>query len=290
MVIPLACYGQTGTARPTTDAAMTPSTDRPRLLFAHANGFPGSSYRSFLGPLAERFDLHPLDRIGHHPDFPVGHNWLALRDELLQTLEHLDEPVIGVGHSMGGVLMAMAAEAAPERFRCVVMLDPPLMLGLDAWAMKVAKRLGVVERVTPARYSRGRRTLWPDREAMHHALRRRRLFRRFTSEALDDYVEGGTRLLDDGRAVLVYDPQVEVEIFCHLPDHLGDLPRRLRVPFALLAGEESDLLTPRRRRRLERHGVPVTLVPGTHMFPMEHPEEARRILLETLDALLEARP
>ena len=268
---------------------MRPSSRLPRLLFAHANGFPGSSYRSFLGPLAERFDLHPLDRIGHHPDFPVGHNWLALRDELLQTLEHLDEPVIGVGHSMGGVLMAMAAEAAPERFRCVVMLDPPLMLGLDAWAMKVAKRFGFVDRVTPAGQSQGRRAVWPDRDTMRHSLRRRRLFRRFTPEALEDYVAGGTRLLDDGQAVLLYDPQVEVEIFRHLPDHLGDLPRRLRVPFALLAGAESDLLTPRRRRRLERHGVPVSLVPGTHMFPMEYPDEARRILLETLDRLLEAR-
>ncbi|MFN2330311.1 MAG: alpha/beta fold hydrolase [Halomonas sp.] len=269
---------------------MTPLPDRPRLLFAHANGFPGSSYRSFLGPLAKRFDVHLLDRLGHHPDFPVGHNWLALRDELLKTQEGADEPVIGVGHSMGGVLMAMAAEAAPARFRCVVMLDPPLMLGLDAWAMKAAKRIGLMDRVTPAGQSRGRRFLWPDRNAMRDSLRRRRLFRRFTPEALDDYVEGGTRLLDDGQAVLVYDPEVEVEIFCHLPDHLGDLPRRLRVPYTLLAGEDSELLTPRRRRRLVRHGVPVTLVPGTHMFPMEHPMEARQALLETLESLLETSP
>lgn len=263
---------------------------REPLLFSHANGFPGRSYRSFLAPLESRFDVHAIDKLGHSENFRVGHNWLALRDELLHTLEDLEGPVVGVGHSMGGVLMAMAAEVVPERFRCVVMLDPPLMLGLDAWAMKAAKRLGFVERVTPAGQSQGRRAVWPDREAMRHSLRRRGLFRRFTPAALDDYVEGGTRLLDDGRAVLVYDPQVEVEIFCHLPDHLGDLPKRLRVPFALLAGEDSDLLTPRRRRRLTRHGVPVSLVPGTHMFPMEHPAEAREILIDTLDSLLETRP
>lgn len=265
-------------------------TDRPTLLFAHANGFPGVCYRSFLAPLGERFTLHPLDRLGHHPDFPVGHNWLALRDELLHALEAFETPVIGVGHSMGGVLMAMAAEAAPERFRCVVMLDPPLMLGLDAWAMKTAKRLGLVDRVTPAGRSLGRRTTWPDREAMRHYLRRRGLFRRFTEQALDDYVEGGTRLLDDGRAVLVYDPAIEVAIFRHLPDHLGDLPRRLRVPHAVLAAEDSDLLTPRRRRRLTRHGVRVRLVPGSHMFPMEHPDAARQGLLGVLDELIGVAP
>lgn len=261
-------------------------TDRSTLLFAHANGFPGLCYRSFLAPLGERFVLHPLDRLGHHPDFPVGHNWLALRDELLQALEGFEAPVVGVGHSMGGVLMAMAAEAAPERFRCVIMLDPPLMLGLDAWGMKVAKRLGMADRVTPAGKSLGRRTIWPDRQAMRHYLRRRGLFRRFTEQAMDDYVEGGTRLLDDGQAVLLYDPDIEVEIFRHLPDHLGDLPRRLRVPHAVLAGEDSDLLTPARCRRMRQHGIPLRVVPGTHMFPMEHPAEVRQGLLAMLDELL----
>ncbi|EWH00632.1 alpha/beta fold hydrolase [Halomonas sp. BC04] len=265
----------------------SPASQRPRLIFAHANGFPGMSYRSLLAPLRERFDVHPVDRLGHHPDYPVGHNWLALRDELLDHLTHSEEPAIGVGHSMGGVLMAMAAERAPERFRCVVMLDPPLMLGLDAWGMKVAKRFGFVDRVTPAGKSRGRRSAWPDRDAMANHLRRRGLFRRFTPDALHDYVEGGTRLRDDGSAELVYDPAIETEIFRQLPDHLTRLPQRLQVPFGLLAGRDSDLITPARRRRLERHRIKLSLVPGTHMFPMEHPEETRQALVAMLEELLE---
>lgn len=267
---------------------MTPAADadHPRLIFAHANGFPGLSYRSLLAPLRERFDVHPVDRLGHHPDYPAGHNWLALRDELLDHLPASGQ-AIGVGHSMGGVLMAMAAERVPERFRCVVMLDPPLMLGLDAWGMKIAKRFGFVDRITPAGKTRGRRVVWPDREAMANYLRRRGLFRRFTEEALRDYIEGGTRLRDDGQAELLFDPAVEVEIFRHLPDHLTRLPRRLQVPFGVVAGRDSDLITPTRRQRLARHGIPLSLVPGGHMFPMEHPEETRRALLTLIDDLLE---
>ncbi|AMC99954.1 hypothetical protein [Halomonas chromatireducens] len=128
---------------------------------------------------------------------------------------------------------------------------------------------------------------WPDREAMANHLRRRGLFRRFTPDALHDYVEGGTRLRDDGTAELVYDPAIETEIFRQLPDHLTRLPRRLQVPFGLLAGSDSDLITPARRRRLERHRIKLALVPGTHMFPMEHPEETRQALLAMLDDLLE---
>ncbi|MBB3190837.1 alpha/beta fold hydrolase [Halomonas cerina] len=258
----------------------------PTLVFAHANGFPGHSYRSLLAPLTARFDVQPLDRLGHHPDFPVGHNWLALRDELLAHLVELGRPVIGVGHSMGGVLMAMAAEHSPLHFRAVVMLDPPLMLGLDAWIMKAAKRLGLADHFTPAGKTLGRRDIWPSREAMAHYLRRRGLFRHFTQAALADYVEGGTRQLDDGSVVLVYDPDIEVAIFRHLPDHLDDLPARVHVPLGVLAGEDSEVLTPRRQRRLRRRGVPVKGVPGHHMFPMEHPEATRTALLDMLGDLL----
>nr|WP_297458222.1 alpha/beta hydrolase [uncultured Halomonas sp.] len=263
---------------------------RQRLVFAHANGFPGASYRSFLAPLAGRFELHPLDRLAHHPDYPVSDNWPALRDELIATLRGFGAPIIGVGHSMGGVLMLMAAEALPEAFRCLVMLDPPLMVGRDALSLRLAKRLGLADRVTPAGRSLGRRQVWPDREAMAHYLRRRALFARFTDDALRDYIEGATRLRDDGSAELIYDPAIEVAVFRHLPDHLHGLPRRLTMPSALIAGAESTLLTPSRRRRLARHGVRIEQTPGGHMFPMEHPDEARAALLGTLDSLLENEP
>ncbi|MDQ7732912.1 alpha/beta hydrolase [Halomonas sp. SpR1] len=255
------------------------AASRPRLVFAHANGFPGLSYRSLLNPLAETFDLHPVDRLGHHPDYPVNHNWGNLVDELLSYLPESDTPLLGVGHSLGGTLMAMAADRQPERFCGVIMLDPPLMLGTDAWAMKAAKRFGFVDRVTPAGKTLGRRTVWPSREAMATSLGRRGLFRRFTPTALNDYIEAGTRLLDDGSAELTFDTQIEVEIFRHLPDHLSRLPKRLGVPLELVAGTESDLLTASRIKRLKRKGLTVSEVPGTHMFPMEHPDETRAAIL-----------
>ena len=120
------------------------------LVFAHANGFTGSSYRTLLSPLATHFELHPLDRLAHDPQFPVGRNWLALREEYLSATASLSTPIVAVGHSMGGVLSIMAASKAPDRFRAVVALDPPLLLGRDAWMLKFAKLAGFVDRVTPA--------------------------------------------------------------------------------------------------------------------------------------------
>ena len=70
-----------------------------------------------------------------------------------------------------------------------------------------------------------------------------------------------------------------MEIFRHLPDHLSRLPQRLGVPLELVAGKESHLLTASRIKRLKRKGLTVSEVPGTHMFPMEHPDETRAAIV-----------
>ena len=257
------------------------------LVFAHANGFTGASYRTLLSPLATHFELHPLDRLAHDPQFPVGRNWLALREEYLSATESLSTPIVAVGHSMGGVLSIMAASKSPDRFRAVVALDPPLLLGRDAWMLKFAKLAGFVDRVTPAGKTLRRREVWPSREAMAASLRRRSLFQGFTETAMEDYVTGATTIVDDsGAAKLRYAPRTEAAVFRHLPDHLTSVLRKIEVPLTVIAGKDSDLLTPERRRTLSRLGIRLRCVPGGHMFPFEHPQATRQAILEAIDDML----
>ena len=95
--------------------------------------------------------------------------------------------------------------------------------------------------------------------------------------------------MDDGSAELTFDPGIEVEIFRHLPDHLSRLPQRLGVPIELVAGNESHLLTASRIKRLRRKGLSVSEVPGTHMFPMEHPDETRAAILAAWQRIASTR-
>lgn len=258
----------------------------PLLHFAPANGFPGESYRSLFKPLETHFNVVKLDRLGHNPKYPVENNWHHLADELIEHLETRcgSTPVIGVGHSLGGVVTYLAALKAPERFQQLLLLDPPLMTGLDSLGLKLAKRLGFIDKVTPARLSLGRRSTWPDQDSAAAYFKSKKLFSRFDPQALADYVAAGTEADPKQGIRLRFEPQIEVAIFRSLADHLTGSQRKLKVPASLIRGTESDLMTVAREKKIRKMGFRCYQVPGGHMFPMENPEMTRKVLLQAIRA------
>ncbi len=257
---------------------------QPILHFAHANGFPGQSYRVLLEPMQNQWQIKMLDRLGHQPNFPVNKNWQNLVDELLQYLEQTcgDKPVVGVGHSLGGVVTYMAALKTPERFSQIILLDPPLLTGFDSLGLKLGKRFGFIDKITPAGITKGRRSHFPDQVTAVNYFAGKNLFKNFHPQALQDYVEFGTEQRATGGIQLRFSPAVEVAIFRNLADNLTGSHRKLKVPASIIRGESSELITEQREKRLRRMGFEIYPVPGGHMFPLEHPEQTRQCLEKIL--------
>jgi pimeloyl-ACP methyl ester carboxylesterase len=256
------------------------------LHFAHANGFPASCYGTMLSSLPSSFRVSFIDAIGMDPRYPPTEGWPHLVEQLIAALEKMGEPVLGVGHSLGGYLNYLAAVRRPELFRAIVLLDAPIIGPFRGSMLGATKRLGIVDRVTPAGATRDRRSTWPTREEARAHFRTRRLFRDFADEALDDYVRHGL-VEEGGRLRLKIDPRIEYQIYRTIPHdmmrHLGSL----RVPAAFIGGADSDVV---RRVRLAgmRPKFVFHKVPGGHLFPFEQPREAARSLARALDDLSSA--
>ena len=188
-------------------AALTP------IHFSHANGFPAPCYRKLFDGLGSDLRIGHLDRIGHDPRFPVTDGWGNLVDELIHAVERRWlEPVLGIGHSLGGFLTAMAAARRPDLFRAIILLDAPILGRFQGSAMQFAKRIGLIDRMTPAASTRSRRREWPSREDALAHFRRRRVFAKFDAACLEDYVRFG--LVDHARGVqLWFDPDIETRIY-----------------------------------------------------------------------------
>ena len=249
---------------------------KPILHFVHANSFPAGTYRVFFRYLDRHYDVRALPMHAHNPAYPVQNGWAELANELADELTaRYDEPVILVGHSMGGMLSLMVAKSHPQLVRCVVLLDAPVVAGWRATLLAAAKALGVDGRFSPARLSEKRRNLWPDAQTAFEHYASKSMFAIWPQEVLRDYMEHGLAPHQQG-VTLRFTRETETAVYRTLPHHIGRMVSgRFQVPVGFVGGADSvecrQAGLTATKRLVGRH---FTLVPGGHLFPMESPAVA----------------
>jgi pimeloyl-ACP methyl ester carboxylesterase len=260
------------------------------LHFSHANGFPSPCYRVMFDALKPHFDVGYIDQLGHDPAYPVTDNWPHLAQQLIDYVEKTyHQPVIAVGHSLGGVLSYMAAKQRPDLFKAFVMLDAPVLGPLESFVVAMAKRFNWVDRITPAGRTIGRRTQWSDRSSAEEYFRGKNLFRATDPRCLQDYVLHGTREAADG-VELSFDADTEIAIFRTLPHVASGQNPAATVPGGLIYGRQSNVIRPFQLRWMKKKAaLRIRGIEGTHLFPFECPEETAQQIVNMLGELTHGR-
>jgi len=258
------------------------------IHFSHANGFPAKSYSKFLEALSDEYEVGYVDILAHNPSYPVDRKWLNPARELVAYLEATyNQPVIGVGHSFGGMVTLLAAELRPDLFKALIILDPPLVLGAARWLMKVAKRFGFIDRITPAARTIGRKEQWDNHQEAYDYFKGKKLFAQFDDDCIWDYVRHGTRE-QTNHIELIFSPGTEVDIYRTVPDHMGENLKRLDVPTAFMVGKNSEVAALGNFKSFVQNKMKrqVIIVDGGHLFPLEKPHKSAREMKAVLAGLL----
>ncbi len=255
--------------------------DRPvDIVFSHANGFNGRTYRTILGPLGESLRTLAIDLRGHGastlPTVIEGRQgWLEFRDDLLALLAAVCEaPVVLGGHSMGGTSSLLAAAAEPQRVRALALFDPVVMpVEVQGSAAKEESPLvaGALRR----------RATFPSRQAALEAYLGRGGFKTWSEAQLADYVQAGFRETATGEVTLTCAPQWEASNFrTHNYDAWAAFHESRCLIRVLRAAEGSTFRIEGRENELGGDGrIQVQTIPKTtHFLPMERPELVRSLL------------
>lgn len=243
----------------------------------------------FFEQLNKNYHVQALDMHAHNPKYPVTDGWSALARELVDELaSRYDGPVILAGHSMGGMLSLMAAKASPDLVRCVVLLDSPVVAGWRAFLLRLAKRLGVDNKFSPAQFSERRRNFWLNAEEAYQHYAAKSMFAIWPPEVLRDYVEHGLAPHPQG-VTLRFTRETETAVYRSLPHDIGMLVRRsFPVPVGFIGGTHSvecrQAGLAATRRLVGKHFMQI---PGGHLFPMESPAAAADALHRMIQSLLQ---
>lgn len=256
------------------------------IFLAHPTGFLGAVWKPLLSRLrglgvASR--LVTYDQRGHglssKPD--DAYDWENFIADTVGVMRALGiRQALGVGHSAGATTLAGVAAAEPALLRGLVMIDPVL------FHPELARLIEQAGQNPMAARTRTRRMVWPSREALFKAMRRRAPYDTWIDEALHAYVDEGTFERPDAEIELLCPARVEAQVYssAHSFDAYEKL-RRVRQPVLVLRGERSDTLDETRARLAVESAADarlVTVTGTTHFIPMERPDEVARLVVAEL--------
>jgi pimeloyl-ACP methyl ester carboxylesterase len=250
--------------------------------FLHGNGFCAGTYSPFIEQLAGEMHIVASDVRGHGASEFTGiqpiRSWKVFAEDLKTVVGcTCRPPVIGMGHSLGAVSTVIAAAAYPRLFSFLVLVDPVFLTPRRLAAIGLMRTFGLQARLPRARDARRRRKIFRGKaEALRLFLSGRGIFKTWSPEFVEAYLECGLIERDSETAVLTCDPELEAQIFESIPLRTWSFVRRIQCPVLAIRGELSEVFTAQAANRLKHQAADgeVVTIAGTGHFPtMEKPGE-----------------
>ncbi|WP_167884886.1 alpha/beta fold hydrolase [Leptospira fluminis] len=246
--------------------------EKEPILFFHANGFSALTYSPIYEDLSKAgYPVYALDFMGHGLSEATDEfrDWYFFRDQVLAFLDHLGlESVFGVGHSLGGASVLLAASNdIKQRFRKLAVLDPTVLTPLTSNLLYFVPN-------PLAKLADKRRAVFKNLQVVERSYRMMPMYKRWQPKSFQAYLKSAFRIRSDGQFELCLPPKIEAQIFRGLrPGHWKNY-RILRQQILVLSATRSDVTPPSACRKLTRNNLESAYFrhsDGSHFFPMEDP-------------------
>ena len=257
--------------------ARSGSLDKANVLFVHAAGF---CKEVWLPVVESLLDIRPttqalaLDLRGHgdSPQVDEPYRWDLVTDDVVFTMGERSG-LVGVGHSIGGAVIARAAALVPDLFSSIVLIEPIILPPPFRRA-----------EIPLSRAAQRRRSRFESRDAAYERFRSGPMAT-WQPEALAAYVDFG--FVDDGDGIAIKcQPSVEADVFTEGSNHdTWDLVPEVSMPVTIVAGGRSDTHTKPFLDALEGQFNQATtiVIPETgHFLPMERADIVASLVSDEL--------
>ena len=255
---------------------------QPTILICHGASFHGRCYDRIINEALSGFHVISLDLRGHgrsqkHPP-PCKPRWFG--EDIFQFISILDLPknnLIGIGHSLGGHSLILAASLAPRQlFQSLLLIDPAIY---SPWMYEIGDQiLNNNEIILPRKHQ------WLSIEDMVSTIGKLELYSRWPKDVLHDYC---THALDENfklactseyesaiyRTVIksesnIYEIIQNSKFINSIPIHI------VRTSLDLAADKFEAPPTAPDLVKWFKKGRDTQLIDVKHLFPMEQPHIA----------------
>ncbi len=261
--------------------------DGPEAHFLHANGFCAGTYTPLISLLKSQLHVIASDVRGHGDTetkvTPPLHHWRVFAEDLKEVIESvMTPPIIGMGHSLGAVSTYIAAALHPHLFSIIILIDPVFLPKRILRLLSVLKFFGMTGKIPLAKGARRRRKMFAGKQqALERFTSGKGIFKRWSPEFIEAYLECGLLEKDEETAVLKCDPELEAQIFETVPRDVWSYAPSIECPVLVIRGEHSDAFTLESAERLSlliKKCRIETIAHSGHFVPMEQPQACAALI------------
>ena len=166
-----------------------------RIHLLHGTGFSAMTLAAMASQLPSDWSIWLTDVPGHggstQPTTQMP-NWQKMANTVADAIYQQanvkeDGPLIGIGHSMGGVLTLLAANKYPDLFSEIILLDPVLFQSEMIIAQQLMRVTGVWRQRAMVKSVANRTAVWPNFEAMKLNIASKPFYKTWHPQVIDDY-------------------------------------------------------------------------------------------------------
>ena len=256
----------------------------PILHIAHANSYHPAVYTHLIDKLKQHFEVHSiLFRPFLNKDVDEFKHWNQLRDDFLELADKRNwKDIIGVGHSLGSTITAMAAIKKPELFKKLVIIEPPCVDPIFFTILNITPYFIAKKIVPPSKAALKRRHKWPSKADAFLHFRSKSIYNLIDDETLNAFIESGLQEDENGEFRLTFSKFWESKIYCTIQNPYKLFPK-LTIPSLCIRAAESDVILERnwaKWQSVHQNAKFINVKGGGHLIPMEQPDEIAKYIID----------
>jgi pimeloyl-ACP methyl ester carboxylesterase len=261
------------------------------IHIAHATGLCCSPYSRFASKFIGQYKVVGLDFRGHGrtetPADPIClKSWEVFYKDLEAFFTYLNQPIVAIGHSLGGTVSAVLAARFPAMVSKLILIEPGLMPPMWIPFVYSAQKTGMSMRVPFVTRVTKRNRIWKNKADAVNELANKGPFKSWRKDILEDYLQAGTDNDEDGSIKLRCDPMWEGRILATAPCGIWKSISKIKVPTLVLYGAKSKTFLPSVAVKIKKaipHAIIRKMPNAGHFIPMEQPEEAADMILRFIE-------
>lgn len=264
------------------------------IFFTHGNSLCSSAYLPFLESLGKSGKtILSADIRGHGLSTAMNSlplkKWDIFVDDVALVIEkEMHFPVTGIGHSMGGLFLCMAAARFPHLFSRLILLDPVIISPAKLLLVRCMQTLGIRNWFSLPRQTRKKRSHFPDRKSIAEYYKGKGKFRNWPEAGLEGFVRDGFRPSENenpenGGFDLSCAPELEARFYESVPTNTWNYIKKVQCPVYAVQANASRFFTRSAAELLQKRLVSGHLLVfegAKHFFPLEQPEKSAKIVAE----------